>query len=130
MDEIRNKASKRSTEYAPFPCTISDRWRDEPNASNTASQANNQSDGFTILIPINTANAGAPIAVDENPDDPHWKFYRSLWFFVQQGQQLSTEEERADFVRRLGQMYVFQSLFSMSRQSYGGRNSAEGERPQ
>ncbi|MGB2652185.1 MAG: hypothetical protein WAN62_00255, partial [Candidatus Acidiferrum sp.] len=78
-----------------------------------------ESDRFTILIPVDTANPAAPIPADENSDDPHRTFYRSLWSFVQAGQNWSTEEERVDIVRRLAQMYIFHSVFSMARQSCG-----------
>jgi hypothetical protein len=91
-----------------------------------------KSDGFTILIPIDTQNQSIPIPLDENPDDPHGKFYRTLTFSITnrhpaetsgslmlQEEQLFSEEGRPGFLGKLIQMYVFDSLFHMSREGYG-----------
>jgi len=89
-------------------------------------------DGFTILIPIDTASRNWPIPLDENPEDTHGKFYRTLTFSITdrdsdktsgylmlQQDQLFSEEERPKFLGKLILMYVFESVFSMTRESYG-----------
>ena len=89
-------------------------------------------DGFTVLIPIDTADRNMPIPLDENPQDVHSKFYRALTFSITDHQpdkasgylmleedQLFSEKGRPKFLAKLVQMYVFDSIFHMTRESYG-----------
>jgi hypothetical protein len=89
-------------------------------------------DGFTLLIPVDTANSNMPIPLDENAEDPHAKFYRTLTFSITDRHpdktsgylmlledQLLTEEGRPRFLGKLIEVYIFDALFHMSRESYG-----------
>ncbi len=91
-----------------------------------------KNDGFTILIPIDTSNRNMPIPLDENPEDTHSKFYRALTFSITdrapnktsgylmlQQDQLFNEEGRPKFLGKLILMYIFEAVFSMTRESYG-----------
>ncbi len=88
--------------------------------------------GFTILIPIDTANRNMPIPLDENPEDPHSKFYRALTFSITdrhpdkasgylmlEEDQLLSDDGRPKFLGKLILMYTFESVFTMTRESYG-----------
>ncbi len=87
------------------------------------------SDGFTALIPFDTANLSFPIPLDENQADPHARFYRDLHYsfaeqpvagyLMERRPELSVEENRPIFLARLLQMYVFDLAFFISRPGYG-----------
>ncbi|MGC2467129.1 MAG: hypothetical protein WA517_18195 [Candidatus Acidiferrum sp.] len=98
--------------------------------------------GFTVLIPIDTSSSSMPIPIDENPADPHAKFYRDLTFSITDRQpdktsgylmlqqdQLFSDKDRPRFLGKLIQLYIFKSIFSITRESYGIEVSGGKVRP-
>ena len=96
-------------------------------------------DNFVVTIPLNTSASTAPIPLDENEDDPHADFYRDLFRIATRSQivgqpaplayDLATDDEQFKFVTRLMQVYIFNAVFSMTRESFGVAVSPKGVTP-
>ncbi|MHB8388622.1 MAG: hypothetical protein ACYDBH_03450 [Acidobacteriaceae bacterium] len=88
-------------------------------------------DRFSVLVPLVPTNVNAPIAIGENPLDPHQDFYAQLLSLAirpdkpQQGwptpkpRNFSDQEASFKFVTRLVQYYVFEALDRLRRGQQG-----------